>query len=178
MKRMIYLLFAIVTCVIFMTGCSFFSKPGNTTTDEFQVPSDADKDTTDAGTTEEEGEEIQVGNPEDLSSEEDITTTEDTTEDTGKDTSPNDKESSNPRENIADDASKEYTGTGKYCGFIDSISVEIELSDGSYCSFFVFDAEVKSTLSALNEEDTPEITFTYKGKDGQVNPEMISVIGG
>ena len=29
-----------------------------------------------------------------------------------------------------------------------------------------------------NEEDMPEITFTYKSKDGQVNPEMTSVIGG
>ncbi len=170
MKRMISVLFAILTCVIFMTGCSFFSKPGNTTNDEFQVPAD----TTDAGTTEEDGEEIPVVNPEDASSEEETPATKDDSDDTTS----TDKDSSNPRENITNDASKEYTGTGKYCGFIDSNSVEIELSDGSYCSFFVFDREVRSTLSSLDEEDMPEITFTYKGKDGQVNPEMISVIGG
>ena len=82
------------------------------------------------------------------------------------------------RENVTTNPSKEYTATGKYCGFIDSTSVEVELSDGSYCSFFVFDEEVRSTLSALNEEDMPEISFTYKAKEGQVNPEMTSVIGG
>ena len=42
-------------------------------------------------------------------------------------------------------------------------SVEVELADGSYCSFFVFDEEVRSTLSALNEENMPEISFIQGG---------------
>ena len=178
MKKMLYTFIAIVTCTVFLTGCSFFSKPEDTTKDKSQVTSDTDNDTT-GTTTEDDGEELPVINPEDESSEDETVTTEDTenTENTD-DTTSNNEESSDPRENIANDASKEYTGTGKYCGFIDSNSVEIELNNGSCCSFFVFKDDVRSALSALNEEDMPEITFTYKSRDGQVNPEMISVIGG
>lgn len=175
MKRMLYTFVAIVSCVIFLTGCSFFSKPDDTAKDESQVTSDTDNNTTES-TTEDEGDEIPVINLDDASSEDEATTTEDT--ENTNDTPSNNEESSNPRENIANDAAKEYTGTGNYCGFIDSNSVEIELNDGSYCSFFVFKDDVRSVLSALNEEDMPEITFTYKSKEGQVNPEMTSVIGG
>ena len=174
MKKKLYTFFAIITCVVFMTGCGFFSKPDDTSKDDNELIFDIGKDTEDPGTTEDDGEEIPVGNPEDATSEEETTEAGDTGNDT-----PSDKdESSDPRENIANDAAKEYTGTGKYCGFIDSNSVEIELSNGSYCSFFVFKDDVRNTLSALDEEDMPEITFTYKAKDGQINPEMISVIGG
>lgn len=168
MKKMLYTFMAIVTCSVLLTGCSFFAKPGDTTREEIFITSDTENDTQEA-TTEDEGEEIPVGNPENASS-------EDTTEDDKNDTS-ND-ESSNPRDNVASDSSKEYQATGKYCGFIDSISVEVEMEDGSYCSFFVYEEDVKSTLSALNEEDMPEISFTYKARTGQVNPEMTSVIGG
>ena len=174
MKKTFYLILAIVTCVVFMTGCSFFNKPDDSSKDDTSISSDTDKDTTSAVTTEDEGEEIPVDNPDDASS-------EDTTDSAGENDDKTDSEtddSSNPRNNVANDTSKEYSATGKYCGFIDSNSVEIELADGSYCSFFVFDEEVRSSLSALNEEDMPEISFTYKAKDGQVNPEMTSVIGG
>ena len=174
MKKTLYLILAIVTCVVFMTGCSFFSKPDDSTKDDTTLSSDTDKDTTYDVTTEDDGEEIPVDNPDDDSS-------EDTTDSAGENDDKTDSEtddSSNPRDNVASDASKEYTSSGKYCGFIDSNSVEIELADGSYCSFFVFDEEVRSSLSALNEEDMPEISFTYKAKEGQVNPEMTSVIGG
>ncbi len=174
MKKTLYLFLAILTCMTLMTGCSFFNKPDK---EDTSISSDTETDTTDGGTTEEEGEEVPVGNPEDLSSEE---SSEDKTTETenNTDTDTGNEESSNPRENVTTNPSKEYTATGKYCGFIDSTSVEVELSDGSYCSFFVFDEEVRSTLSALNEEDMPEISFTYKAKEGQVNPEMTSVIGG
>ncbi|MBE5956678.1 MAG: hypothetical protein E7253_09520 [Lachnospiraceae bacterium] len=174
MKKTLYVFLAMVTCIIFITGCSFFNKPDDTTKDDSALTSDTD--TADDVTTEDEGEEIPVGNPNDATSEEDTSAPEGDSDSDNE--SSNNNEASNPRDNIANDASKEYTGTGKYCGFIDSNSVEIELADGSYCSFFVFDEEVRSTLSALDEEDMPEINFTYKAKDGQVNPEMISVIGG
>jgi len=174
MKKPFYIFLTVVTCFLFMTGCSFFSKPDDSSKEDTSISSDTEKDTADSGTTEEQGEEIPVDNPADNSSE-----TPTDTEETDKDNSvSNEADSSNPRENIANDKSKEYSGTGKYCGFIDSNSVEIELPDGSYCSFFVFDDEVRRTLSALDEEDMPEINFTYKAKEGQVNPEMTSVIGG
>ena len=170
MKKTLYLFVAIVTCVALMTGCSFFNKPDTSEKEDPTVSSETEKDTTDSVTTEDEGDEISVDNPQDTVS--DQPSTED------KSDSSDHKDSSNPRDNVASDTAKEYSASGKYCGFIDSTSVEIELSDGSYCTFFVYAEDVRSTLSALDEEDMPEISFTYKAKDGQVNPEMTSVIGG
>lgn len=174
MKKILYTFLTIATCIFFITGCSFFGKPDDSSKDDSSISSDTEQETTDPGTTEEEGDEIPVDNPQDASSE----TTDDTEEENTADTTADPSDSSNPRENIANDASKEYSASGKYCGFIDSNSVEIELTDGTYCTFFVFEEEVRNSLSALDEEDMPEISFTYKGRDGQINPEMISVIGG
>lgn len=171
MKKQLYVLLAIVTCLVFMTGCSFFQKPEEPNTEDTAVSSDESEEATEA-TTEDEEVEIPVDSPEDGSSEE---STEDKD---GDNDASNQGGSSNPRDDVATDSSKEYTTTGKYCGFIDSTSVEIQLSDGSYCTFFVYDEEIRSTLFALNEDDMPEITFSYKAKEGQINPEMISVIGG
>ena len=170
MKKSLYLLLTILTCITFMTGCSFFKKADDSTKDDSSISSEALNDTTDQPATEEDGEELPVDTPQDATSEDVVNEKEDTPS--------KEDEDSNPRDNVASNTAKEYTATGKYCGFIDSISVEIELSDGSCCTFFVYDDDVRSTLSALDEEDMPEISFSYKAKEGQINPEMTSVIGG
>ena len=176
MKKTIYVFLTMITCILFMTGCSFFSKTEGGSEDDTRIETGTDQDSDELLTTEEEGVELPVGNPQDDSSSDEPASSQTTAAD--NDSSSKEEPSSNPRDNIAKDPSKEYTGTGKYCGFIDSNSVEIELADGSYCSFFVFEEEVRNTLSALNEENMPEISFSYKAKDGQINPEMTSVIGG
>lgn len=166
MKKLLYLFLALFTCITMMTACNFLGGEKDTTTSDSESTTEPQENDTEEEIpedTDNDGEEVSVDDPDD------VTTTENSDSDTA---------SFNPRDNVAADSTKEYTATGKYCGFIDSSSVEIELSDGSYCSFFVTDEEVRSTLSALNEEDMPEISFTYKAKEGQINPIMISVIGG
>ena len=157
MKKKLYVILAVVTSVVLMTGCSFFQIFDNTSKDDTSVPP-TKEDTTDVNTTEDNN---SVSN----------------TEDNNDESTSTKGEVSDPREDVANDSTKKYTGTGKYCGFIDSTCVEVELADGSCCTFFVFDEDVRSTLSALNEEDMPEISFSYKAKEGQINPEIVAILG-
>ncbi len=162
MKKMICLLLALVTCLSLMTACSFFSKEDSTTESEKTTLSDDKESTGEEDNTDEE-------NTDSTTSTEEITTTEE------EEVSTSETKTENPRDNVANDSDTSFTATGKYCGFIDSNSVEIELSDGSCCSFFAFEEDVRTVLTSLNEEDMPEITFTYKAREGQINPEMIAV---
>lgn len=173
MKKKLYVFLAIVTCIVFMTGCSLFHKLDSDTADnetqtsetDTKDTSDEQKDTGDAN----DADDVPVSNPDDTSS------TEDNKSEDDKNDNSSDGESTNPQDNVSKDADKEFTATGKYCGFVDSNSVEIELSDGSYCTFFAYEEDVRNTLTGLNEEEMPEISFTYKAREGQINPEMIAV---
>lgn len=170
MKKKLYVFLAIVTCIVFMTGCGLFHKLDSDTADNETQTSETDnKDTSDVQNDADDtndADDVPVSTPNDTSSTED---------EQSDDTDSSNSESNNPQDNVANDTDKEFTATGKYCGFVDSTSVEIELSDGSYCTFFAYEDDVRNTLSGLNEEEMPEISFTYKAREGQINPEMIAV---
>ncbi len=160
MKKTFYSFLTAFTCLSLLAGCGIFANDNTTEQDNTTIENDTTK-------TDDELDDVLVTDPSDITTEEqDGQTTEEE-----NDTS--DKE--NPRDNVATDAEKEFEGSGKFYGFIDSNSVEVELDNGTYCTFFVLEENVRETLSNLLEEETASISFTYKAVDGQINPEMTSV---
>lgn len=68
---------------------------------------------------------------------------------------------------------KNTKGSGIYNGFADSHSIEIQMDDGSYETFFVYDEKLQKKLEKLDEGD--KIKFTYGPLEGQINPELKSL---
>lgn len=160
MKKLFYLFFTVTICLFLLSGCSLFAKDKNT--EDTTVTENEETTST------EELDDVPVTNPSDGT----------TTEDSGTGTATTEEETShkeNPRDNVAKDEEKEFKGTGKFYGFIDSNSVEIELDDGSYCTFFVFEENVREALTKLLDGEPASISFTYKALEGQINPEIIDV---
>lgn len=167
MKKKFYFLLAVVCCIALMTGCSFFSKQNSSTIGSEAENTADNKENKDDDPVDvpDDAQDVPVNDPTDNSEEDNKVDQPDS----------NPSKAENPQENVANDTDKKFTTTGKYCGFADSHSVEIELADGTFWNFFVFDEAVTNTLSSLNEENMPEITFTYQAMEGQINPEIIDV---
>lgn len=72
-----------------------------------------------------------------------------------------------------DEKAKPKSGSGTFSGWADSNSVEIEMSDGSYKTFFVEDEDVKAALDKKGEGS--KISFTYGALEGQINMQILSV---
>lgn len=83
------------------------------------------------------------------------------------------KEDPGTTESDAPKVDKVTKGTGTYNGFADSHSVEVELSDGTIMTFFVFDEKIQDKLNNIEEGST--IKFTYGPLKGQINPQIISI---
>ncbi len=76
-------------------------------------------------------------------------------------------------ETLAPKVDKETKGTGIFNGQIDSNSIEVEMQDGSYETFFIYDEKVAEQFN--NMDIGAKISFTYGPVKGQVNPEILSV---
>ena len=68
---------------------------------------------------------------------------------------------------------KETKGSGTFTGQVDSNSIEVEMSDGSYQTFFIYDEDVAEQFNTM--DIGTKISFTYGPIKGQVNPEILSV---
>lgn len=73
----------------------------------------------------------------------------------------------------ADAAESAKSASGTFGGWIDSNSVEIEMSNGEYKTFFVNDSKVKTAINKKGEGS--KLSFTYKMVAGQANAEIVSV---
>lgn len=72
-----------------------------------------------------------------------------------------------------DEKAKPKSGSGIFSGWADSNSVEIQMSNGEYKTFFVEDEDVKATLNKKGEGS--KISFTYGALEGQANMQILSV---
>lgn len=171
MKRFIYLTLCVITCAFLVTACGKDSSTGKDSDADNQssatvAQKDADEakessDNTET-TADQELQEVPVS---------DALPEEDETEAPAKDSS-----LTEPQENVAENPTEEFHGSGTFNGFIDSSSIEVTMADGSYQTFFVYDDTVYNKLMNLSENDTEvTIQFTYKAREGQVNPEIIAI---
>lgn len=177
MKRLIYLVLCLFTCMTLMTACG----DDDTVSDEPQVQSEPNnnvntqKDNDDAcsdDTNSENMQEVTLGEATDLDEADDPDDTDDDTDDGDDDGN----DLTDPQQNAAESPEEEFQASGTFNGFVDSSSVEITLADGTYQTFFVYEEDVYNRLMALSESETPPtIQFIYKAKDGQVNPEIIAI---
>ena len=101
---------------------------------------------------------------------EDAQTTVATSETTEATTEPVDSDDVATKE---DEEAKPETGTGTFNGWVDSGSVEVEMANGEYKTFFVYNEDVKKALNDKGEGS--KITFTYGAKAGQANMQILSV---
>lgn len=173
MKRLIYLTFCIITCMFLMTACGSDSEK-DTNIDSNKESTTAaptkqeEQKSTEAETKNNELSEVPVNDA--LPSEEEeeeITDTETPAEDSGL---------TDAQENVAKNPTEEFHGSGTFNGFIDSSSVEVTMTDGTYQTFFVYEETVYNKLMKLSENATETtIQFTYKAREGQVNPEIIAI---
>lgn len=201
MKQKIYLLLCILTCFAFVTACGKeesvsgqgASAPADSSTEAVKMEENSEEDTEDTYVPDDE-----IINPdaEDEPGDEDLDTDSDNEQsdvpigdaldeddDSDSDDSNSDDTDSNSDSNTTDAQNKvsenpdeTFQGSGTFNGFVDSSSVEITMSDGSYQTFFVYDEDVLAQLQKLEEADnSPTIHFSYRGIDGQVNPEIISI---
>lgn len=174
MKRLIYLVLCLFTCMTLMTACG----DDNTVSDDPQVQSEANSNVTtkeddDASvsddTDSEDMQEVTLGDPADLDETDDPDDSVDNTDNDADDLTA-------PQQNAAENPEEEFHASGTFNGFVDSSSVEITLTDGTFQTFFVYEEDVYNRLMALSDSETsPTIQFIYKAKDGQVNPEIIAV---
>lgn len=68
---------------------------------------------------------------------------------------------------------KTTSGSGVFNGQIDSTSIEVQMDDGSYETFFIYNEDVAKQFD--NMDIGAKISFTYGPVKGQVNPEILSV---
>lgn len=68
---------------------------------------------------------------------------------------------------------KKTKGKGTFIGQADSHSIEIQLENSNYETFFIYDEKVADAFNNMDEGQ--KISFTYGPIDGQVNPEILSV---
>ena len=192
MKRAIYLFLCILTCAAFITAC------GKKETTSSQGAAAQGTDSTKAtvnqeattkapeSTTKVPDEEVINPAPEEEPGDEDLNSEDEknnvpigdaSDEDVeGESESKADSDTTDVQNKVNENPSEEFNGSGTFNGFVDSSSVEITMSDGSYQTFFVYDEDVLAQLQKLDEKgDSPKIQFTYRGVEGQVNPEIISV---
>lgn len=166
MKRHFYLILAVISMLTLLTGCGFFSTTSSSRIDSESSSADDREEVETDDQVPDDAQDVPVSDPSGSSEE----------EHTDETPAVSDTSAENPQENVAADANRSYTTTGIFCGFADNHSVEIELADGSFWTFFTFDEGVTQTLSALNEEAMPEITFVYKAREGQINPEIVKIV--
>ena len=197
MRRKIYLFLCILTCAAFVTACG---KDKTVSNQAASAPVDESTDATVEQNSEEDTEDTQVPDDEvinpdaedepgdedlnpdsdneqsdvpisDAMDDEDADSDEDGSEDNNSDSNTTDAQNK-----VSENPGETFNGSGTFNGFVDSSSVEITMSDGSYQTFFVYDEDVLAQLQKLDESgDSPSIRFTYRGIDGQVNPEIISI---
>jgi hypothetical protein len=190
MKRIIYLFFCLLTCTAFLAACgkkdsvsdtdskaqvsesSSASSDGEEGTEDLYVPDDevinpneedepGDEDLVDDADVDEPSE-VAIGD----ASEEDDEETE----------TPASSNTTDVQNKVSENPDETFNGSGTFNGFVDSSSVEITMSDGSYQTFFVYDETVVEQLQKMEDEgNSPTIRFTYRGISGQVNPEIISL---
>lgn len=191
MKRKIYLFLCILSCISFLAACSkddTTASPSDSQEESTQAvsePLEAEEDTEDISIPDEEiinpdaedepGDENldSDGNPTDLVPIEDAG---DDDEDDAETEQNNQSETTDVQNKVSENPTEEFNGSGTFNGFVDSSSVEITMSDGSYQTFFVYDENVLARLQNLEESgSSSSIQFTYRGIDGQVNPEIISI---
>lgn len=188
MKRTIYLFLCILTCAAFITACG----KKNTETDDISAEqeisdfeSDVDDDELDISeddiinpsADEEPGDEdLDPENYDNDSSSDDVPVS-DASDDFNDDVSTDANDSTtDAQNNVSKNPSKEFTGSGTFNGFVDSSSIEVTMADGTFQTFFVYDEDVLAQLEKLDEAgDSPTIKFTYRGKDGQINPEIVAI---
>ncbi len=72
-----------------------------------------------------------------------------------------------------DEQKKPKSGTGTFNGWVDSSSIEVEMSNGEFMTFFVEDEAVKEALNKKGEGS--KISFTYGALEGQANMQILSV---
>ena len=72
-----------------------------------------------------------------------------------------------------DEEKKPKNGSGTFNGWVDSKSVEIEMSNGEFKTLFVEEEEVKKALNEKGEGS--KISFTYGALEGQANMQILSV---
>lgn len=72
-----------------------------------------------------------------------------------------------------DEEKKPKSGSGTFNGWVDSNSVEVEMSNGEFKTFFVEEDEVKEALNKKGEGS--KISFTYGALEGQANMKILSV---
>lgn len=72
-----------------------------------------------------------------------------------------------------DEQAKPKNGSGTFSGWVDSNSIEVEMSNGEYKTFFVEDEDVKKALNDKGEGSS--ISFTYGALEGQANMQILSV---
>lgn len=184
MKKLLYVFLCMVTCIAFLTAC------GKEKSATGQVGSDSSQETENTSFQSEDAEEEtstavpedEVINPdaEDEPGDENLTSDDDgnvTIQDGSEEESEEpDDSTTDVQDKVSKNPSEEFNGSGTFNGFVDSSSVEITMSDGSYQTFFVYDEDVLASLQKLEEAgNSPTIQFTYGGIEGQVNPEIISV---
>jgi hypothetical protein len=187
MKRKIYLFFCIITCAAFLAACGqkndSVSNTGNASavseeegdTEDLYVPDDevidpdeedepGDEDLVDDAD-EDEPSEVAIGDAYD----------DDDDDNDGEET-PASSNTTDVQNKVSENPDETFNGSGTFNGFVDSSSVEVTMSDGSYQTFFVYDETVLDKLQELEGEgNSPTIRFTYRGISGQVNPEIISL---
>lgn len=194
MKRMIYLFLCILTCAAFITAC------GKKNTESGDVPADQkisdfnndldseedpeipDEDVINPAAEDEPGDEdLKSENYDDTDNYDEVPVGDasDDLNDSNDEVDDNDdvdNSTTDAQNNVSENPSKEFTGSGTFNGFVDSTSIEVTMADGTFQTFFVYDEGVISKLEKLDTSgDSPTIKFTYRGKDGQINPEIIAL---
>lgn len=125
-------------------------------------PSSPDAESTTEATTEE------VSSTEEATStEEQTVATSETTEATTSETTESDIASEK------DEQAKPKSGTGTFGGWVDTSSVEIQMSNGEYQTFFVEDEDVREKFNDIDEGT--KISFTYGALAGQANMQILSI---
>lgn len=195
MKRKIYLFLCILACAAFATACGKdqsasqqgAAASGDKNTEAVMMENTSEDDTEDTYVPDDE-----IINPdaEDEPGDEDLDVNSDNEQnevpigdaldeednDSDSDDGDTDSNTTDAQNNVSENPEETFQGSGTFNGFVDSSSVEITMSDGSYQTFFVYDEDVLAQLQKLEKADnSPTIRFSYCGIDGQVNPEIISI---
>ncbi|MDO4554915.1 MAG: hypothetical protein Q4B70_07215, partial [Lachnospiraceae bacterium] len=188
-KRKIFLFLCILTCAAFVTACGKDDTADKSDavvqgseSDESTVIENKEDDTEEVTDETTAVPEDEVINPdaEDEPGDEELESDDDDNVSIG-DASENeeadeDDSTTDVQNNVSENPSEEFSASGTFNGFVDSSSVEITMSDGTYQNFFVYDEDVLARLQEIDENGSgTNIQFTYRGIEGQVNPEIISV---
>lgn len=144
------------------------------TTESTETTTEASTESTSTSSTTEDTAEDTTTDDSNQPAKEETPSTEPSTESSNSNNnSSNNTASTSEDETVTPKVDKTTSGSGIFNGQIDSTSIEVQMDDGSYETFFIYDEDIAKQFD--NMDIGAKISFTYGPVKGQVNPEILSV---